>query len=177
MLGTQASRSSWQFNLTLIVSAALFAALIDYIFVSLRQKAGSHYRQNILQVLLTLCAISIALVGLIPNDPGWMHIAHDIVAQLIVLFMAISILGIRWFLPNADPNLYRMSYFIVGLILISYVLWHPIHYLTLTAFEILSFSLSFAWLLLLVNTLINMLWNTKKIYKVSLNSIEEKSEK
>jgi hypothetical protein len=70
-----------------------------------------------------------------------------------------------------------MSYFIVGLILISYVLWHPIHYLTLTAFEILSFSLSFAWLLLLVNTLINMLWNTKKIYKVSLNSIEEKSEK
>jgi hypothetical protein len=130
-----------------------------------------------LQVLLTLCAISIALVGLIPNDPGWMHIAHDIVAQLIVLFMAISILGIRWFLPNADPNLYRMSYFIVGLILISYVLWHPIHYLTLTAFEILSFSLSFAWLLLLVNTLINMLWNTKKIYKVSLNSIEEKSEK
>ncbi|MDH8063572.1 DUF998 domain-containing protein [Lactococcus lactis subsp. lactis] len=177
LLGTQASRSSWQFNLTLIVSAALFAALIDYIFVSLRQKAGSHYRQNILQVLLTLCAISIALVGLIPNDPGWMHIAHDIVAQLIVLFMAISILGIRWFLPNADPNLYRMSYFIVGLILISYFLWHPIHYLTLTAFEILSFSLSFAWLLLLVNTLINMLWNTKKIYKVSLNSIEEKSEK
>lgn len=147
----------------MIVSAALFAALIDYIFVALRQKAGSHYRQNILQVLLTLCAISIALVGLVPNDPGWMHIAHDIVAQLIVLFMAISILGIRWFLPNADPNLYRMSYFIVALILISYVLWHPIHYLTLTAFEILSFSLSFAWLLLLVNTLINMLWNTKNI--------------
>ena len=76
-----------------------------------------------------------------------------------------------------DPNLYRMSYFIVALILISYVLWHPIHYLTLTAFEILSFSLSFAWLLLLVNTLINMLWNTKKIYQVSLNGIEEKSEK
>lgn len=36
-------------------------------------------------------------MGLVPNDPGWMHIAHDIVAQLIVLFMAISILGIRWF--------------------------------------------------------------------------------
>ncbi|MGO2416747.1 MAG: DUF998 domain-containing protein, partial [Lactococcus cremoris] len=66
---------------------------------------------------------------------------------------------------------------IVALILISYVLWHPIHYLTLTAFEILSFSLSFAWLLLLVNTLINMLWNTKKIYQVSLNGIKEKSEK
>ncbi len=56
LLGTQASRSSWQFNLTLIVSAALFAALIDYIFVSLRQKAGSHYRQNIFASFIdTLC--------------------------------------------------------------------------------------------------------------------------
>ncbi|RZI48314.1 AbrB/MazE/SpoVT family DNA-binding domain-containing protein [Lactococcus kimchii] len=177
LLGTQASDSSWQFNLTLIVSAALFAALVDYIFVSLRQKIGSHLRQNILQVLLTLCAVSIGLVGLIPNNSGWMHIAHDVVAQLIVLFMAISILGIRWFLPRAGRNLYRMSYLIVALILISYILWHPIHYLTLTAFEILSFSLCFAWLLLLVNTLINLLWNNRKIYQVGKEINEENLEK
>ena len=166
LLGTHASQSSWQFNLTLIVTAALFGALIDYLFVSLRQKIGVHLRQTILQVLLTLCAVSIALVGLIPNNDGWMHIAHDIVAQLIVLFMALSILGIRWFLPQAKKELYIMSYIIVGLILISYFLWHPVYYLTLTAFEILSFSLSFAWLLLLINNLINLLWNDRKIYQV-----------
>ena len=178
----------------LIISAAPFYARlveiglreVDKGVIEAARAMGAKNSTIILKVLIPeslpaiisgLTVTAIALVGLIPNDPGWMHIAHDIVAQLIVLFMAISILGIRWFLPNADPNLYRMSYFIVGLILISYVLWHPIHYLTLTAFEILSFSLSFAWLLLLVNTLINMLWNTKKIYKVSLNSIEEKNEK
>lgn len=180
LLGTQASHSSWQFNLTLIVSAALFAALVDYIFVSLRQKIGTHLRQSILQVLLTLCAISIGLVGLIPNNGGWMHVAHDVVAQLIVFFMGLSILGIRWFLPQATRNLYRMSYLIVGLIFLSYLLWHPIHYLTLTAFEILSFSLSFAWLLLLVNSLINMLWNDQKLYRVGLNpqtKVTKKKEK
>lgn len=173
LLGTEASHSSWQFNLTLIVSAALFIALVDYIFVSIREKYGTHLRQTILQVLLTLCAFSIALVGLIPNNAGWMHIAHDVAAQLIVFFMALSILGIQCFLPKAGKSLYQMSYIIVGLILFSYFLWHPVHYLTLTAFEILSFSLSFAWLLLLVNTLINMLWNDRKIYKVTVSKENE----
>lgn len=175
LLGTEASQSSWQFNLTLIVSAALLIALVDYIFVSIREKYGTQIRQIILQILLTLCAISIALVGLIPNNPGWMHIAHDVAAQLIVLFMALSILGIRWFLPKAEKSLYQMSYIIVGLILLSYFLWHPVYYLTLTAFEILSFSLSFAWLMLLVNTLINMLWNDRKVYKVGV--AQENTEK
>jgi hypothetical protein len=173
LLGTSASKASWQFNLTLIISAALFIALVDYIFVSIREKMGSQIRHIILQTLLTLCAISIGLVGLIPNNPGWMHVAHDYAAQSIVLFMALAILGIRWFLPKVGKNFYIISYVIVAVILICYFLWHPVYYFTLTAFEILSFSLSFAWLLLLVNRLIDMLWNNHKVYRVVVSEEAE----
>lgn len=175
-LGTQHSQASLQFNLTLIISAALMIGLLDYIFVSIRSKSGWRIRHVILQCLLTLAAICIALVGLIPNNGlGFAHVAHDIAAQLIVLFMGLAILGIRWFLPLIDKSVYQVSYIIVGLLALSYVLWHFVHYLTLTAFEILSFSLSFAWLMLLINSLLNVLWNEKKVYKVTVIKEDEKN--
>lgn len=178
LLGTSESNTSLQFNMTLVVSAALMIALFDYIFVSIREKLGRRIRFTVLQILLTLCAISIALVGLIPNNgTGLAHIMHDVAAQLIVLFMSLSILGIRWFLPDLDKNMYRVSYGLAALILFGYFLWHPLYYLNLTAFEILSFSLSFAWVMLLINTLVKILFNSKEIYQVGVLRESEKSQK
>lgn len=167
LLGTNQSQASLQFNLTLVVAAAMMVALFDYLFVAIREKFGLHLRHTILQTLLTLCAASIALVGLIPNNgTGLEHRLHDISAQFIVLFMALAILGIRWFLPKMRRRNFYISYGIVILIVISYLLWHPIHYLTLTAFEILSFSLSLAWVMFLINALTNMLFKNTIRYKV-----------
>ena len=105
--------------MTLVVSAALMIALFDYIFVSIREKLGHRIRFMILQILLTLCAISIALVDLIPNNgDGLAHIMHDVAAQLIVLFMSLSILGIRWFLPDLDKNMDFL--WLAGLIVFGY---------------------------------------------------------
>jgi len=172
-LGTTASDSNLQFNLTLIVSAALMIALFDYIFVTLRERMGVKVRHIILQTTLTLCAVSIALVGMIPNNgDGLAHVAHDLAAQAIVLFMSLSILGIRWFLPSLSKNMYWISYGIVALIILSYLLWHPFHYFSLTAFEMLSFSLSFAWIMLLINNLLGMLWNRKESYQVAVQKEE-----
>lgn len=179
LLGTSESNTSLQFNMTLVVSAALMIALFDYIFVSIREKLGHRIRFMILQILLTLCAISIALVGLIPNNgDGLAHIMHDVAAQLIVLFMSLSILGIRWFLPDLDKNMYRISYSLAGLIVFGYFLWHPLYYLNLTAFEILSFSLSFAWIMLLINTLVRILFNPRVVYQVDIvKDVEKITEK
>lgn len=166
-LGTSNSNASVQFNATLILSAALMIGLFDYIFVSLRTKIGKQTRHFILQILLTLCAVCIALVGLIPNNGlGIAHVAHDVFAQLIVLFMGLAILGIRWFLPTLNRNMYIISYAIVALLAFSYVMWHYVHYFTLTAFEILSFSLSFAWVMLLINHLLKLIWDQRKVYHV-----------
>ncbi|PCR99534.1 ABC transporter permease [Lactococcus fujiensis] len=176
ILGTSNSNASFQFNLTLILSAALMIGLFDYLFVAIRNKFGQHWRHIILQLLLSLAAGSIGMVGLIPNNgQGLAHIAHDVFAQLIVLFMGLAILGIRWFLPHVEKTIYYISYAIVGFLALSYYLWHFVHYFTLTAFEILSFSLSFAWIMLLINTLLQMVWNIKKVYQVEL--IDEKNEK
>lgn len=175
LLGTTKSHAGWQFNMTLVVSAALFIALIDYIFVSLADKYGHNWRHTVLRALLTLCALSIAGVGLIPNNGmGLAHFWHDQISMFIVYFMGFAILGIRWLLPEAPKNLIRMSYGIVGALLVVYLLWHPTRYLTLTAFEILSFTLSFAWLMLFINSLINLLWDERRVYRVVVNNKSEK---
>lgn len=174
LLGTSQSRANWQFNLTLVVSAALFASLIDYIFVSLQEKFGRNWRHTVLRVLLTLSAICIAGVGLIPNNgEGLAHFWHDQISMFIVYFMALAILGIRWFLPQAGKSFVRLSYGVVGVMVIIYVLWHFVHYLSLTAFEIFSFALSFAWLMLFINTLMGLLWDDRKIYKVEIKASDE----
>ncbi len=56
-LGTSQASSSWQFNLTLITSALLLAALIDFIFAALDQKFGRNRRLFILHILLTAFAV------------------------------------------------------------------------------------------------------------------------
>ena len=174
LLGTSQSQSNWQFNLTLVVSAALFAALIDYIFVSLREKYGPNWRYTVLRVLLMLSAICMAGVGLVPNDgKGLAHLWHDQLAMFIIYFMAIAILGIRWLLPQAGKNFIRISYGVVVVLIISYALWRFVHYFSLTAFEIVSFALSFAWVLLFINTLMGLLWDDRKIYRVVKKGSDE----
>ncbi|MCL2676598.1 MAG: DUF998 domain-containing protein [Streptococcaceae bacterium] len=167
LLGTETSKSNWQFNLTLVVSAGLMIALFDYLFVSIRERYGLLPRHIILQTLLTLGAICIALVGLIPdNGDGLMHVVHFTLAQMIVFFLGISILSVHWLLPNLSKEFHSISYAIIGVLVVSYLLWHPVHYLTLTGFEILSFSLGFAWIMLLISNLSNLLFGERKIYKV-----------
>nr|WP_270327099.1 hypothetical protein [Lactococcus petauri] len=74
--------------------------------------------------------------------------------------------------------MYRISYGLAGLIVFGYFLWHPLYYLNLTAFEILSFSLSFAWIMLLINTLVRILFNPRVVYQVDIvKDVEKITEK
>ncbi|MDR0199778.1 MAG: DUF998 domain-containing protein [Streptococcaceae bacterium] len=167
LLGTRASHASLQFNLTLVISAALFLALVDYIFVSMAQKYGHNWRHTVLRLLMSGSALSIAGVGLVPNNGlGLAHFWHDQISMFIVYFMAFAILLIRWLLPEAGRTLQLVSYGIVLLLIIVYILWYFVSYFSLTSFEILSFSLSFAWFMLFINTLLSLLWNEKRTYKV-----------
>lgn len=170
LLGTSISNSSFQFNLTLIISGALFIALIDYVFVALADRVGTNWRHSTLRTLLTLTAICISGVGLIPNTIDYTtpeHFWHDQIAIWIVFFMGIAILGIRWLFPEADQSFINISYGIALLLAISYISWKFVGYLSLTAFEIISFASSFAWLMLFINRLTKMLWGVHETYEVS----------
>lgn len=153
-LGSHAAKYSWQFNFTLILSALLLVALIDYLFIALKKKFPHNHRLSLLRFTLTLTALSLAGVGLFPNIHGTIyHQIHDNFAFLMVYLIFLQIILIKWLLPQVTKTFLITSYVMSGLILIAAFLWRVLHYFSLTAFEIVGFILAFSWLLLLIQNL------------------------
>ncbi|USS87995.1 DUF998 domain-containing protein [Fructilactobacillus hinvesii] len=156
-LGTSKAIDSWQFNLTFIVSALLMLALVDYLFVSLKPLHWPRLRTFALRGLLTLLAIDALAVGLISNNRQipWMHYWHDQFAWAMALVIILLIGGIKWLLPRIPNSFMWNSYLIVFLIIVVSFLFRHVHYLSLTAFEILASALSFSWIMMLFQYLLD----------------------
>ncbi|MCP0886662.1 DUF998 domain-containing protein [Ligilactobacillus sp. WILCCON 0076] len=166
-LGTNKASGGWQFNATLILSALLMLALIDYLFVVLHTVFHHTWRTFILRILLTLVAINLALVGVFPNNAS-SHMLHDRVAFFLIYFILMLILGIRWLLPNITREFLYLSYGVGLSLVVAEILFRFIGYFSLTAFEIIAFLLAFGWLLALFNQ-IESLVDTRNETVVSIN--------
>lgn len=153
-LGTQHANYSWQFNLTLMVSALLMVGLIDYLFVWLHRKYPRNLGLNTLRVLLTVMAFSLFGVGAFANTgKGLLHLLHDIAAWGLVAVLGLTVILIRWLLPKGSRQFQVISDIIVGLLLIDFVLFKYVGYFSLTAFQLVAFDLAFSWILLLLGSL------------------------
>lgn len=176
-LGTAEAKNSWQFNVTLIFSALLMIALIDSLFVELKRALPANKRLYILRILLTLTALDLGSVGLFPyTETGRFQGVHNQVAGYLVYLIIILIVGIRWLLPEVTKEFLTISY-IMGLILVvTTFLFQGLHYLSLTAFELLSFLLAFSWILLLLQHLQKIAEANKQTFHVRVegNDSEEK---
>ncbi|SUP58563.1 Uncharacterised protein [Weissella viridescens] len=91
-----------------------------------------------------------------PNNPGWTHTVHDHIAQLLVLWILIMIVGIKWLLPDASHEFTVTSYTVGVLLILSDILFQHLHYLSLTGFEVTACGLVFFWLILLLLHLRNL---------------------
>lgn len=153
-LGTQEASNAWQFNLTLMLSAFLLIALIDYLFVSLKAIFKGHRGLTILRILLTVMAISLGLVGYFPADgPGRMPDYHNEAAAMLVYTVILMIVGLRWLIPEISREFLVTSYGVGATLIVVTVLYLNGIYMTLTGFEIIAFLLAFSWLMLLLQQL------------------------
>lgn len=166
-LGTPEASNSWQFNLTLMFSAFLMIALIDYIFVLLYEIEGKTKNLFVLKILLILTAISLGGVGFFPyNENPFFQAMHNRMAGYLVYLFLIIIVLIKWLLPKVSKQFLIMSYSIGLGLLLMVVLFQGVNYLSLTAFELLAFVIAFSWLLLLLQNLVTTVMNHGKEFKV-----------
>ena len=177
-LGTGDAKNRWEFNLTLILSAVLMVSLTDYLFVNLRRGFPKLKRLALLKVLLILTALNLGGVGAFPYSNGLYGQIHNQVAANLVYLIVILIIGIRWLLPAVTKEFLTVSYLIGGVLVLICVLFQGVHYLSLTAFELLSFMLAFSWLLLLfqyLQTLSSKINDTfpAKVFKVEREEEQE----
>jgi len=174
-LGTNKAINSWQFNLTLILSAFLVAALVDYLFVNLKKNNYDGPKIILLRILLTLVAVALGGVGFFPNNgKGHIHELHNNAASLLVFLIVILIIGIKWLLPKVTKEFLVFSYSIAITLVIADILFQHIGYLSLTAFELIAFVLAFSWILLLLQHIQKLTNPTDSVYEIDIELIEKK---
>ena len=150
-LGTQQNATYWRFNITLIFSALLMATLVDYLFFNLQKKYPDR-GVKVLQILLYAEAACLGGIGCFPNDPQY-HVLHDRISMWLVDIMILIIGLLRWLMPGLSRQFLKISYIIGGIMALDWLVFKATSYLSLTAFELLEFGLSFSWLLLLFQNL------------------------
>ncbi len=166
-LGTDMASQAWQFNVTLIVSALLFIALVDTLFVALEGRYPRSWRLWLMRIMLTLVGLDVGCVGLFPNN-ATSHLLHDQAAGMLVFLVAGLIIGCRWLLPEVSPEFLGLSYAIaVALMLLNFG-YRLFRYPSLTSFEIQAFALAFGWLLLLFGRLENLVKRGNRTWDVQV---------
>ncbi|WP_137596718.1 DUF998 domain-containing protein [Paucilactobacillus kaifaensis] len=166
-LGTDLASNSWSFNLTLIFSALIMIALIDYLFVSLQEAYPRTWQLTTLRVILTLAAVDLGGVGAFPNNTAF-HIFHDQLARMLIYFIIILIVGIKWLLPQANRDFLITSYIIGGVLVLTDILFQFVGYLSLTAFELIGFILAFGWILLLFQLIQHLISAQTRIFEAKI---------
>lgn len=176
-LGTAKASNAWQFNLTLIVSALLLLALVDFLFSNLQTHFPNNRRLLILRLLLTVFSLSLGAVGIFANNAGLWHQLHTDAATMMIRVLIIIILTVNFLLPDSPPQFQQISYVTAAVLIFSSLLFQPIGYLSLTAFELIAFILAFAWLLLLLQHLQTLAGKNVNHLKLEAIIIADKNKK
>lgn len=150
-LGTHQNATYWRFNITLIFSALLMATLVDYLFFNLQKKYPDR-GVSILRLLLYAEAACLGGIGCFPNNPQY-HVLHDRISMWLVYIMILIIVILKWLMPKLSQQFLKISYIIGAIMALDWLIFKLTDYLSLTAFELLEFGLSFSWLLLLFQNL------------------------
>ena len=168
-LGTPEAKNAWNFNITLMFSALLMIALIDFLFTSLELKIKRTKRLMALRILLILTAISLGGVGLFPyNDNPVFQTLHNRTAGNLVYLIIILIVSIRWLLPNPRKDFLNTSYIIGAVLIVTNILFEIVGYLSLTAFELIAFILAFSWVFLLFQEIEHLISDTDTNFEIPI---------
>jgi hypothetical membrane protein len=168
-LGTDKVGNGWLFNFSLIFSALIMLALLDYLFTWLDAGPRNHPRLFTLRILFSLSSLTLGAVGVFPNNPGWLHQVHDFIAQLLVLWILVMIVAVKWLVPHMSAEFLITSYGIAGALVVSEFLFQKFHYLSLTAFELIAFGLAFTWMILLLQNLRRLATESTQTFMVKID--------
>ncbi|EMR00521.1 hypothetical protein [Paeniglutamicibacter gangotriensis] len=167
-LGTRASgtTSFWTFNLTLVISGVVLSTLTAFIVRNVKLMAGIHDdyaeaqgksrprfirpRPAVVRICLLglgLCVIGIGLVPISVAAP-----IHAGIVRTAAGFIVVLLVGAAFWLPGF-PWVFHLFSFACFLGLVgAALLWQPLAYYNLTAFELAVVGIVFGWLVVFIRT-------------------------
>ncbi len=151
-LGTSDDLAAACFNIAIIVAGLAMAALGPAMSRALRVPRFGLRRGGLatIRALIVLIGVSLAGVGLVPIDGA--TVLHNVFACTAAAGFAALAVGIRGFARWMPLRLVVFSYCAVAVEVGAMIAYDGLDLFNLTVFEIVAFSLVFAWLIALVAT-------------------------
>lgn len=155
-LGTSQSPSSWLFNFSLISAGLLLVGFALYLDRDLQALADLGELRNqrtprFMSVGFIIAGFSLAGIGAVPVS--WSILIHNTFASGTLLVLLGMMLLAGWLLRGLPWQFMATTYGFVLALVVTVLLWQPVQYFGLTAMELVSFALVFAWVSLLIRML------------------------
>ncbi|WP_157002793.1 hypothetical protein [Agromyces laixinhei] len=149
-LGTSNDLAAVCFNVALIVSGLGMAVLSSLLTRGLAHGpfALRHGARTVMRLLVVFVGVSLAGVGFVPIDTDTE--LHNAFALAVAAAFAALCLGVRFFAPGIPRAFARFSYLSLAVEAMAMVAYDRLGLFSLTVFEIVAFTLVFAWLIALV---------------------------
>lgn len=151
-LGTSDDLAALCFNVGIVVAGLGMAALGPLLTRSLRDPRHGARRGGVttMRVLIAVIGLSLAGVGLVPIDTD--TLVHNLFACGAAAGFAGLAGGVRAFARRMPRGLIVLSYGFLAVEVLAMVAYDRLGLFNLTVFEIIAFTLVFAWLIALVAT-------------------------
>lgn len=150
ILGATDNQSAWVFNTTLIIAGVIVTTVARYATADLPVATRAQRRARALvRTGLVTVGILLACVGIFPVD--LFVLIHNIVASgMVVVFVALMV-AMPWLIP-ALPRVFHVVGYVFTGVIVMLVVFHAVGYYNLTALELVSAMLVFAWIILFLRT-------------------------
>ena len=152
-LGVGSGLSGIVFNATLIVGGLLLASLASLVAPALRRwsdRAAPSRTRNVPVVAWAFVIMGLCLVGvgLVPVNESL--VIHNTFATGMAVVFAALLIGLRWLLDGFSRAFLAFSDLVLGVLITGAILFWPVGYSTLAAYELIAAGAIFAWLVLLL---------------------------
>lgn len=153
-LGTASDTSGIAFNFTLLLGGLAITTLAGYLTHDLLRWARlakvDERRVVAIRIGFIAMGVLLALLAFLPVDRFF--ISHNVTAYSLVGVFIVMIVAIPFLFPTLSKAFSVVCAVTVGLLALGLVMFLGVHYLNLTAFELLAVAGIFAWLILFIGT-------------------------
>lgn len=149
-LGTSDDIAAACFNIAIVVSGAGMAAMSAGLTRAVAEPRFEARRGGLMamRALIVLIGVSLVGVGLVPIDGA--TDLHNAAAATAAASFAVLCLGVQLWARRLPRSLVAGSYLLIAIEVVAMIAYDSIGVFNLTVFEIVAFTLVFAWLIALV---------------------------
>jgi hypothetical membrane protein len=152
-LGTFGDRSSSLFNLTLIIAGFLVTTFALYLQRDLqvlvdRGVLKKAHAPRTVSIVFVVMGVMLSCVGIFPLS--FSILLHNTSAIGMAVAFLVLLFASPWWLTGLPGRFFIVSFAFAAALIVGALLFYPVQYFNLTAYELVAFAIIFAWIAIFI---------------------------